>query len=362
MNRPLISFIVVCYNQEAYIQEALEGVFAQTYSPLEIIISDDCSTDRSYEIISKLVSAYRGPHSVRCLQTEKNGGISASINLAMKSARGEFVVGAAGDDVSLPERTEVLYRAWEDSGRRATSIFSCYHTISATGQDLGIGGTRGNPSDSTLYRPQRGSLSGFLANRLPVVVGCTHAWSPKLFQYFGPLASDLEDLVLSFRTLTIGELLYVHQPLIKYRRHDTNVSFFAHWDDTRSFDHREKRLRWVDEKTVNAYDNMVADLEILRRDGRLGADEIKLLQVEARRVRDLYAIERRMLDGGFFERLNVVAGAVTRGNLECAFHVLPRTLPRRVYRRLYLLRNRWRSADRPPGTPVLNGQNNASGS
>lgn len=344
MNRPLITFLVICYNQQSYIREAVQSAFAQVYSPLEIIITDDCSTDHSYEIIQKLVGAYQGPHTVRCYQTPKNSGIGASINLAMEMARGELVIGSAGDDVSLPERTEVIYQAWEDSGRRATSIFSCHHTISASGEDLGIGGTRGNPTDTTLYRPQVGSLLEFIRNKWPVVVGCTHAWSPVLFKYFGPLVSDLEDLVLSFRTLAIGELLYVHRPLIKYRRHDSNVSFFELWDDTRSFDHREKRLRWVLEKTEAAYENMLADLELLRREGRLGAAEHKRVRAAARRMRDLYAAEWRMIDGDFSGRLKTIAGALRAGKVGCALHVLPRALPRRVYRRLFLLRDRWRSA------------------
>jgi len=338
MNRPLISFVVVCFNQESYIQEAIEGAFGQSYSPLEIIITDDCSTDRSYEIIQRAVAAYRGPHTVRFGRTARNVGMGGNLNLAMEMCQGELVVGGAGDDVSLPERTEVTYRAWEDSGRRATSIFSSYMTISAAGEELSVGGTRGDPAEATLCRPQPGNLFEFLSQKWPVVVGCTHAWSPTLFKYFGPLTSDLEDLVLSFRSLAIGELLYVHRPLVKYRRHDTNVSFFATWDDTRSFEHREKRLRWVDEKTVGAYDNMLADVNILHRNGLISSAERDRLRVEGWRERSLYDIERRMMDGDFFERLHIVAGAVKSGNVRCALYVLWRILPRAVYRGLYLLR------------------------
>ena len=44
-DRPLVTFALFAYNQEKYIREAVEGAFAQTYAPLEIILSDDCSTD-----------------------------------------------------------------------------------------------------------------------------------------------------------------------------------------------------------------------------------------------------------------------------------------------------------------------------
>ncbi|HUF60663.1 MAG TPA: glycosyltransferase, partial [Verrucomicrobiales bacterium] len=52
--RPLVSFLLLAYNQEQYIHEAVEGAFSQTYSPLEIILSDDCSTDRTFEIMREM--------------------------------------------------------------------------------------------------------------------------------------------------------------------------------------------------------------------------------------------------------------------------------------------------------------------
>ena len=62
MRQPLVSFTILCYNQEAFIREAVEGAFSQTYSPLEIIISDDCSKDQTYEIVKQMADAYRKGH------------------------------------------------------------------------------------------------------------------------------------------------------------------------------------------------------------------------------------------------------------------------------------------------------------
>ena len=59
MERPLVSFCLLCYNQRQWIGAALEAAFAQTYRPLEIVISDDASTDRSWEIITSAVAGYR---------------------------------------------------------------------------------------------------------------------------------------------------------------------------------------------------------------------------------------------------------------------------------------------------------------
>jgi glycosyltransferase involved in cell wall biosynthesis len=348
MNKPLLTYLVASYNQEQFIREAVEGALRQTYSPLEIIISDDCSKDRTFEIATEMAGAYKGPHTVLLNRNPTNLGISAHCNRIMELTRGELVIAAAGDDVSLPERTDVIFQAWEQSGRRATSMFSSYETIRGDGATEGVGGVRGNADDPRKFQPLEGDLFGFLSRQLPVVNGCTHGWSRKLFDYFGPLRSDLEDLALSFRSLSIGQLVYIHEPLVKYRRHGTNVSFFPGKDDPQAlaFERRESRLRWVDEKTVMAYDGIIADINVLYAKSRIDAAERDRLQAEARRIRNEYAVERSMMDGNIFQRFCTLAGAVARGNVRSALKATPRALPRSVYRELYLFRERRRAAAR----------------
>lgn len=351
-NKPLISFIVSCYNQEAFIREAVEGAFAQTYSPMEIIISDDCSSDGTFDVVQAMAAEYQGPHTVRINRNATNLGIGGNVNRLMELSRGELIVLADGDDISLPSRTEVMVQAWEDCGRKPTSICSCYTTISEDGTEQGPGGLRGSADDPATYRELRGDLGEFMATRRPTICGCAHAWTPELFRYFGPLRADLEDLVLSFRSLAIGQMIYVHQPLVKYRRHGSNVSFFADERDRLSFARRENRLRWVDEQTVRAYDNMLADLDLLQARGRMTPEEVARLKREALRVRTLYAIERMLMEGGFFKRWFTLAGAVFRGNLRCALRLTPRLLPLAIYRSLFLLRARVRGAFQPAHAAV----------
>ena len=71
-DRPLITFALFAYNQERFIREAVAGAFSQTYSPLEIILSDDCSSDRTFEIIQEMTAGYEGPHKVILNRNEKN--------------------------------------------------------------------------------------------------------------------------------------------------------------------------------------------------------------------------------------------------------------------------------------------------
>ncbi len=105
--KPLITFILFAYNQECFIRDAIEGALSQTYSPLEIILSDDCSTDSTFLIMKEMVTNYNGQHKIVINQNENNIGLCAHINRCVELSQGELLVGAAGDDVSLPERWRI---------------------------------------------------------------------------------------------------------------------------------------------------------------------------------------------------------------------------------------------------------------
>jgi glycosyltransferase involved in cell wall biosynthesis len=324
-SRPLISFVLGCFNQEQFIREAVGSALAQTYSPLEIIVSDDCSRDRTFQIVEEIAATYRGPHALKLNRNPSNLGIGGNVTRALQLCSGQLILVAAGDDVSLPERTEELYQAWERTGR-PTSVCSSYVTISSDGQDLGPGGFRGDPGDPSPIKLLRGDLYEFLSTRKPVVCGCSHAWTPELFAFFGPLNTDLEDLVVSFRSLALSTIAYVQKPLVKYRRHGNNVSFFAGGDDTVDFEHRERRLRWVNYQK-----------------GRIPVAERDRLKLEAKRIRDVYAAELQMMEGNFLAKIGALFAGVAQGNFK-VLRFAPRLFPLFVYRQLYRFVMRTRAA------------------
>src|SRR5215210_6354943 len=106
--------MLTSYNQETFIREAVRGALAQTYSPLEIIFSDNGSQDRTFEIIREETADYKGPHRVILNRNDYNLGIGGNYNRVMEIAQGELVVVAAGDDVSLLSRTEETVRIWSE--------------------------------------------------------------------------------------------------------------------------------------------------------------------------------------------------------------------------------------------------------
>src|SRR4051794_24230884 len=103
---PLVTFVVTTYQQEQFIEEALQSGLDQTYQPLEILVLDDASADRTAELAQKMIDRYRGPHAVRLIRNRENKGLHYQVNHFMREVRGGLIVANAGDDVSLPHRVE----------------------------------------------------------------------------------------------------------------------------------------------------------------------------------------------------------------------------------------------------------------
>lgn len=130
--RALVTFALFAYNQEKYIREAVEGAFSQTYEPLEIILSDDCSSDRTFEIMQEMAAEYKGPHRVRVRQNEFNLGIIDHVLSVADEARGPLMVVGAGDDISLPERSMKLAATW--TTKRPAAVYSGCIDVDDRGQ------------------------------------------------------------------------------------------------------------------------------------------------------------------------------------------------------------------------------------
>ncbi len=152
-DRPLLTFAVITYNQAQYASQAALGALSQTYAPLEIILSDDRSPDDTFAVLQRAAQAYRSPNRVIVRQTERNLGLIGHINDIMRLAQGQLVIIAAGDDISLPQRAQRIYETWQQSGRRAHSIFSNATWIDEAGNLL-------NPLHKTPIPPEAQPVNG----------------------------------------------------------------------------------------------------------------------------------------------------------------------------------------------------------
>lgn len=217
-NSLLVTFAIFSYNQEAYLRGAIQGAFAQTYDNLEILISDDCSQDSSQSIIRNLVSAYQGPHKLRVNFNPKNLGIGQHVNRVFELAAGGLLVLAAGDDISVPERTQRTVDAWADAGRAPSAIYCGAKTIDSQGDLTGRIDTAiavGGRDAATMISYDRKSPL--------LLLGACAAYTPDVYFRFGPLRADLtiEDIPLAVRASLLGGVAYLNEELVLYR---ANVS------------------------------------------------------------------------------------------------------------------------------------------
>ncbi len=114
MNKALVSVLMPAYNHESYVATAIESVLGQTWPHLELIVIDDASQDRTWEVIAGYADS-----RLRALRHAANQGAHITLNEALAMARGEFVAIINSDDVFAPTR-----------------IAACLETLRNTGADL----------------------------------------------------------------------------------------------------------------------------------------------------------------------------------------------------------------------------------
>ena len=103
MYSPLISVAIVTYNSSEYIVETLDSVKNQSYQKIEVIISDDCSTDKTVDLCSNWIHE-NASRFVRCrlITSQANTGVAVNCNRALEAATGEWYKMLDGDDVLFP--------------------------------------------------------------------------------------------------------------------------------------------------------------------------------------------------------------------------------------------------------------------
>lgn len=278
--RPLVTFALFAYNQENYIREAVEGAFSQTYSPLEIILSDDCSTDQTFQIMQELSIGYRGPHRIILNKNPENlgkNGIGSHINRIIQMAKGELFVFAAGDDISAPNRTFEIVKAWIAAGKPTGSLHSAAIVFETDPKKGKI--EHGLPDHSEL------TLRDFVLRGGRGLLGATHAITKNLFEIFGILPDQtfFEDRSLAFRSYLAGKIIYIPQALVAYRVHQANLTSGIKYSDEKYWS------RWVN--------GLMTTYETFR------VDYLTFLGIDAPDMKVIAEINRCLLQTRFMQLL-----------------------------------------------------------
>jgi len=103
-NKPLVSVILSVFNDDERIKEAVESILNQTYENFELLIMDDGSTDRTFEIINSFKN-----NKIKIFQNQKNIGLTKSLNILIKNSNGDYIARQDSDDISLHNRLDKQY-------------------------------------------------------------------------------------------------------------------------------------------------------------------------------------------------------------------------------------------------------------
>jgi glycosyltransferase involved in cell wall biosynthesis len=215
---PLISVILACYNQEKFVAEAVNGVLSQTYAPLDVVIVDDCSTDRTPQIITAELARHPARSDIRFVRNEQNLTTRVSMPKALGMIKGDFVVIGCGDDIMLPDMVAEMAKVWIEENVSLVTINASYidersNPLHRFYRDPNV---RADDSFETLAR------DGVNACCFGPVLG----FERELYDTFGWTPAHLTaiDIMFPFYAYLRKGARFIQQPLLKYRVNAGNTS------------------------------------------------------------------------------------------------------------------------------------------
>ncbi len=233
-DRPLVSVLITNYNYGKYLGEAINSAFNQTYSPIEVIVIDDGSTDHSQEVMASY-------HDKIIPVLKENGGQASAINAGFAVSRGEIICSLDADDLWLPTKVEEVVKAAQTCSN-AVIIYHKVQNIDRQGQQMG--------QPWPPYKAIQGNIS-----RQVSTTGSWWPWPPSTALSFRrsflsqvmniPEEGDfrfsaepyLADLAPFF-----GEVVGIEQVLSLFRIHGKNIWSHPHEIDKRSLKNHEIRV------------------------------------------------------------------------------------------------------------------------
>jgi len=213
MTEPKVSFIVPCRNKAHFIEKTAKSVLAQTYSPMEIILSDQGSTDDTLAILKILADEYKGPNTVRvleCPDTELRGmaGLNAHLNWLHTQMTGDLVIMCSADDLNHPDRAKYTVEAWQKYN--PSYIGTCVQYLTGKGENKGF------------TAPARDEGWVDPVENIVNLVGssASSCWARDLFEKYGPMRGiESQDMLLPFFGTLERGLFYINVPLHIYIEH-----------------------------------------------------------------------------------------------------------------------------------------------
>ncbi|NJL51299.1 MAG: glycosyltransferase family 2 protein [Hydrococcus sp. SU_1_0] len=224
-HQPLVSVIMIFFNEEKFIEEAIASVLAQTYEHWELLLVDDGSSDRSTKIAQSYAEKY--PQKIHYLEHEnhQNRGMSATRNLGISKAQGEYLAFLDGDDVYLPHKLEQQIYIMESYPETAMVYGHTQDWYGWTGKpedmkhdliyDLGV------PTNNVIQPPILFNLC--LQRQAPTPCTCSALFRRDMIEDVGDFEESFrglyEDQVFFLKILLKKPVFVAGEFWDKYRRH-----------------------------------------------------------------------------------------------------------------------------------------------
>ena len=217
----MIDILMTVYNGEQYVVPQIESILNQTDSNWKLFIQDDCSTDRTVELIEPYVRRY--PERITLLRNEKNSG-SAQKNFfsMLPLVEHSYCMFCDHDDVWKPRKVEMTVRRMmelEQANGQDTPLL--VHT------DLAVADENLKVLSDSMFRSQNLNRKGNRLNNLLVqnnVTGCTMMVNKALVDMVGPAPKHavMHDWWMALIAACFGKIGFVRQATILYRQHRAN--------------------------------------------------------------------------------------------------------------------------------------------
>ena len=209
VNSPLVSVIIPCYNHEKFVSQALQSVFDQTYTNIELIVIDDGSKDNSVNIIKKIQENHEFT-----FVSQENSGVCKTLNKAIAMSKGKYVALLASDDYW--DLTKIAKQV--DCLELHPNSEFCF-TQAKEFDDKNIKYSKIFPKNL---------LTGKVLNQVFLrqhVPAGSMMFSRQLFDKLNGFDENLkeEDWDFVIRSAAETEFSAVSEPLFYYRSHETNI-------------------------------------------------------------------------------------------------------------------------------------------
>lgn len=204
-----ISVIMPVYNGEKYLREAIDSVLSQTFSDFEFIIINDCSKDKTVDIINSY-----NDERIILINNDKNLGIAKTLNKGIEKAKGKYIARMDADDICYPHRFETQYNFMEEN----LEIGMCGSSIEIfTESSINI-------HECPVHNDEIKVLQMFNTAFAHPTVMMRHSTLEKYNLRYDDFYEGIEDYELWIRMSNVTKLANLKEVLLKYRSHSNQVT------------------------------------------------------------------------------------------------------------------------------------------